>query len=419
MACKGSGVQIPSAPHNFMKSFVLETKELLLSQGVIAILAIIQIRVVATNLGPEVYGKIGVYWGIIALCFRLLNSRNSDLVLLNFKNKDKNFLKSSIFFEIILGLISSLIAFSIFLISINLDILDTNQVPSYIFIFIFSRISLNILEVFKGFYTHSGNLKIYSLVESVSSILRFVLVVSFIVYNPQIDSFFFAISINNFMVGIVVIFLLFKNNQSQNEQMSLQEYYSYSKSNFHKIRFDQAVGLIPQHLDIVVIGFFSDFYSAGIYRIAKKLVEPINYIIVAFSPWMLNKINNDQKYNFRKLTIQVLSPITFLLVSIYLLFGDQLIRFVAGEEFKESIIPMFILLFGYIAYFITFWTRHYLLLNDLILKHTTGRIINLTVFIISSSILIAEYSFNGIASSISLGIISQKIYEVFVYVKNN
>tara|TARA_B100000530_G_scaffold327051_1_gene266434 strand:- start:259 stop:1518 length:1260 start_codon:yes stop_codon:yes gene_type:complete len=418
MACKGSGVQIPSAPHNFMKSFVLETKELLLSQGVIAILAIIQIRVVATNLGPEVYGKIGVYWGIIALCFRLLNSRNSDLVLLNFKNKDKNFLRSSIFFEIILGLISSLIAFSIFLISINLDILDTNQIPSYIFIFIFSRISLNILEVFKGFYTHSGNLKIYSLVESVSSILRFVLVVSFIVYNPQIDSFFFAISINNFMVGIVVIFLLFKNNQSQNEQMSLQEYYSYSKSNFHKIRFDQAVGLIPQHLDIVVIGFFSDFYSAGIYRIAKKLVEPINYIIVAFSPWMLNKINNDKKYNFRKLTIQVLSPITFLLVTIYLLFGDQLIRFVAGEEFQESIIPMFILLFGYIAYFITFWTRHYLLLNDLILKHTTGRIINLTVFIISSSVLIAEYSFNGIASSISLGIISQKIYEVLVYVKN-
>ena len=418
MACKGSGVQIPSAPHNFMKSFVLETKELLLSQGVIAILAIIQIRVVATNLGPEVYGKIGVYWGIIALCFRLLNSRNSDLVLLNFKNKDKNFLRSSIFFEIILGLISSLIAFSIFLISINLDILDTNQIPSYIFIFIFSRISLNILEVFKGFYTHSGNLKIYSLVESVSSILRFVLVVSFIVYNPQIDSFFFAISINNFTVGIVIIFLLFKNNQSQNEQMSLQEYYSYSKSNFHKIRFDQAVGLIPQHLDIVVIGFFSDFYSAGIYRIAKKLVEPINYIIVAFSPWMLNKINNDKKYNFRKLTIQVLSPITFLLVTIYLLFGDQLIRFVAGEEFKESIIPMFILLFGYIAYFITFWTRHYLLLNDLILKHTTGRIINLAVFIISSSILIAEYSFNGIASSISLGIISQKIYEVLVYVKN-
>ena len=418
MACKGSGVQIPSAPHNFMKSFVLETKELLLSQGVIAILAILQIRIVATNLGPEVYGKIGVYWGLIALCFRLLNSRNADLILINLKNKDKNFLRSSILFEIILGLISSFIALSLFLISINLEILDTNQIPFYIFIFIFSRISLNILEVFKGFYTHSGNLKIYSLVESVSSITRFVFVVSFIVYNPQIDSFFFAISMNNFIVGVVVIFLLFKNNQSQNEQMSLQEYYSYSKRNFNKIRLDQAFGLIPQHLDVVVIGFFSDFYSAGIYRIAKKLVEPINYIIVAFSPWMLNKISNDQKYNFRKLTIQVLFPITILLITVYLLFGDQLISFIAGEEFQESIMPMIILLFGYITYFITFWTRHYLLLNDLILKHTTGRIINLAVFIISSSVLITQYSFNGIALSISLGIISQKIYEVFVYVKN-
>ncbi len=418
MACKGSGVQIPSAPHNFMKSFVLETKELLLSQGVIAILAIIQIRIVATNLGPEVYGKIGVYWGLIALCFRLLNSRNSDLVLMNFKNKDKNFLRSSILFEIILGLISSLIALSLFLISINLKILDTDQIPFYIFIFIFSRIFLNILEVFKGFYTHSGNLKIYSLVDSASSISRFVLVVSFIVYSPQIDSFFFAISINNFLVGVFVIFLLFKNSQSQNEQMSLKEYYSFSKSNFNKIRLDQAVGLIPQHLDVVVIGFFSDFYSAGIYRIAKKLVEPINYLVVAFSPWMLNKISNDKKYNFRKLSIQVLFPITFLLTTVYLLFGDHLIRFVAGEEFQESIMPMIILLFGYIVYFITFWTRHYLLLNDLILKHTTGRIINLAVFIISSSVLIAQYSFNGIALSISLGIISQKIYEVFIYVKN-
>jgi len=401
-----------------MKSFVLETKELLLSQGVIAILAIIQIRIVATNLGPEVYGKIGVYWGLIALCFRLLNSRNADLILINLKNKDKNFLRSSILFEIILGLISSFIALFLFLISINLEILDTNQIPFYIFIFIFSRISLNILEVFKGFYTHSGNLKIYSLVESVSSITRFVFVVSFIVYNPQIDSFFFAISMNNFIVGVVVIFLLFKNNQSQNEQMSLQEYYSYSKRNFNKIRLDQAFGLIPQHLDVVVIGFFSDFYSAGIYRIAKKLVEPINYIIVAFSPWMLNKISNEQKYNFRKLTIQVLFPITILLITVYLLFGDQLISFIAGEEFQESIMPMIILLFGYITYFITFWTRHYLLLNDLILKHTTGRIINLAVFIISSSVLITQYSFNGIALSISLGIISQKIYEVFVYVKN-
>ena len=88
-----------------------------------------------------------------------------------------------------------------------------------------------------------------------------------------------------------------------------------SKSNFYKIRTDQAVGLIPTHLDVVVIGYFADYYSAGIYRIAKKLVDPINSIIVAFSPWMLNKINNQKNYNFRNLTINILYPSSVIIFS--------------------------------------------------------------------------------------------------------
>ena len=96
MACKGSGVQIPSAPHWIMKKFLYETKELITSQGLIAVLAIVQVRIVATNLGPEDYGIIGIYLGIIALCFRILNSRNSDLVLINSKSTNKEFTSSAI-----------------------------------------------------------------------------------------------------------------------------------------------------------------------------------------------------------------------------------------------------------------------------------------------------------------------------------
>ena len=54
-----------------MKKFLNETKELLLSQGLIAILAIIQVRIVATNLGPEIYGNIGVYLGISWIKFSI------------------------------------------------------------------------------------------------------------------------------------------------------------------------------------------------------------------------------------------------------------------------------------------------------------------------------------------------------------
>jgi len=76
-----------------MKKFLNETKELLLSQGFIAVLAIIQIRIVATNLGPELYGNIGVYLGFIGISFRLLNSRNSDLILMNFASTKRILLK--------------------------------------------------------------------------------------------------------------------------------------------------------------------------------------------------------------------------------------------------------------------------------------------------------------------------------------
>ena len=103
MACKGSGVQIPSAPLLIMKKFLNETKELLFSQGLIAILAIIQVRIVATNLGPEIYGNIGVYLGFIGISFRLLSSRNADLVLINFNKTNKNFLNSALKFEVLLG----------------------------------------------------------------------------------------------------------------------------------------------------------------------------------------------------------------------------------------------------------------------------------------------------------------------------
>ena len=114
MACKGSGVQIPSAPLLIMKKFLNETKELLLSQGLVAIPAIIQVRVVATNLGPEIYGNIGVYLGFVGISFRLLSSRNSDLVLMNFNSTSKNFLYSAIKFEILLGSCSLFFVLSIF-----------------------------------------------------------------------------------------------------------------------------------------------------------------------------------------------------------------------------------------------------------------------------------------------------------------
>jgi len=394
-----------------MKKFLNETKELLLSQGLVAILAIIQVRVVASNLGPEIYGNIGVYLGFVGISFRLLSSRNSDLVLLNFNETNKNFLNSAIKFEILLGSFSLFFVLSIFY-------LYYQYIPTYLWLYFLSRILLNVLEVFKGIYTHLGNMKMYSLIESSSNTLRFILVVSFILNQPTIESFFYALGIHQLIVSSTVLIVLLKNNISKGEQISFIEYVKLCKKNFYKIRTDQAVGLIPTHLDVVIIGYFANYYSAGIYRIAKKLVEPVNSIIVAFSPWILNKINDEKKYNFKNLTTNILMPTSVAIVSSYFFFGKKLIEIIAGNEFENSYIPMLILLVGYMSYYLTFWTRHFLLLNNLILKHTMGRIVNLIIFMITSPFLISNYGYNGIALAISLSILIQKSYELFVYFTN-
>ena len=410
MACKGSGVQIPSAPLTIMKKFLNETKELLLSQGLIAVLAIIQVRVVATNLGPEAYGNIGVYLGLVGLSFRILSSRNSDLVLINFKSTNKNFLNSAIYFEILLGIVSLIFVYGIFFVYYNF-------IFNYLILYFVTRVFLNILEVFKGVFTHNGDMKTYSLVESSSNITRFILVVTFVSLNPDISSFFYALTFHQLFVSVLVLLLLFKKDTNKAEKITFKEYIKMSKSNFYKIRTDQSVGLIPTHLDVVVIGYFADYYSAGIYRIAKKLVDPINSLIVAFSPWMLNKINNQGDYNFRNLFINILLPSSVIIVSIYYLFGSNLIEIIAGDEFADAFLPMMILLFGFMSYYLTFWTRHFLFMNDLIHKHTIGRVINLIIFLSTAPFFISNFGFNGIAISISLSTAFQKLYEFSVYLK--
>ena len=410
MACKGSGVQIPSAPLTIMKKFLNETKELLLSQGLIAVLAIIQVRIVATNLGPEAYGNIGVYLGLVGLSFRILSSRNSDLVLINFKSTHKNFLNSAIYFEILLGIVSLIFVYGIFFVYYNF-------IFNYLILYFVTRVFLNILEVFKGVFTHNGDMKTYSLVESSSNITRFILVVTFVSLNPDISSFFYALTFHQLFVSVLVLLLLVKKDTNKAEKITFKEYIKMSKSNFYKIRTDQSVGLIPTHLDVVVIGYFADYYSAGIYRIAKKLVDPINSLIVAFSPWMLNKINNQGDYNFRNLFINILLPSSVIIVSFYYLFGSHLIEIIAGDEFADAFLPMIILLFGFMSYYLTFWTRHFLFMNDLIHKHTIGRVINLIIFLSTAPFFISNFGFNGIAISISLSTAFQKLYEFSVYLK--
>ena len=78
---------------------------------------------------------------------------------------------------------------------------------------------------------------------------------------------------------------------------------------------------------------------------------------------------------------------------------------------------MLILLIGFLTYFLTFWIRQYLLFNDLIEFHAYGRIIYSITFIVLALVLSNSFSATGIATSLTIAMVSQKLFELIVYRK--
>ena len=200
----------------------------------------------------------------------------------------------------------------------------------------------------------------------------------------------------------------------------LKIYFQKTKVNYFKQRSDQLVGIIPQHFDVVILSYFADYSTVGIYRIAKRLVEPIDSLIAVLNPFLQHNLsNNNNKFNIRKFFVNVLFPLSSIISLFYFSFGKYLIELIAGQEFAQSNQPLRILVIGYMFYFCTFWIRQKLLFAEKIHYHTIARLIGTTVFLLLSNFLTQDLKAIGLSIALSLSIIFQKLYEFYIYKKHH
>ena len=98
---------------------------------------------------------------------------------------------------------------------------------------------------------------------------------------------------------------------------------SLSKNFILTLRFDQLVGIIPNHFDLIIINIFAGYEGVGIYNISKRLLMPINYLVVALTPWVQSefvKKTSELRLIGYRLTKTILAPISILIfLSIYFL----------------------------------------------------------------------------------------------------
>ena len=380
MACTGSGVQIPSAPQTnmnlkYIREIFNQTKDLIGSQSAIAIISVIQVSFVVNQLGPAKYGAVVLLIAVPSLIFRASHARNSDVNLLVLKD-GKNFYFESIFFNFITGIGSFLLCIVIFtnpiIINSSLgDYFGIETLSNVLLIYLLTRIIQTFSETSKSIMIFHNDLRRYSILEISSVVVRFIALVFLLLNDPSVENYLIAQSIYGITFGLFGLYL--SNKYRDSSDFKIRNFKAYSKSirsSYGKIRYDQIIGLIPQHFDVILLAIVVDIQTVGIYQFAKRLVEPINYLVVTFNPWLQNKLKSEDKdFNITSFLKRILLPISILLFGIYFIFGRNLILFIGNEEFINSFEPMMVLLIGFITYLLSFWIRQYLLFADLIQFH--------------------------------------------------
>ena len=210
MACTGSGVQIPSAPLTsmnlkYIREIFNQTKDLIGSQSLIAVISIIQVSFVVNQLGPENYGAAVLLIAVPSLIFRATHARNSDAHLLTIKIGNSLFFES-ILFNGLTGLFSLLICLFIF----NNQIIINSSIGTYfgleilsftLVIYLFSRVIHTFSETAKAILIFNNQMRKYSILELGSVSVRFIALIILLLSEPTIENFLIAQSIYGVFYG--------------------------------------------------------------------------------------------------------------------------------------------------------------------------------------------------------------------------
>ena len=402
----------------YLKTLLFEIKELASSQLLIVIILFVQVGIVTRGLGTASYGQAVLVLALIAIIFRTLHARNSDVTLLMLKKYGESMFTISLIYDLLIGIVCYLICLVIF--QSELNSLFGNYTMSFALnVLLICRIFQTLSESSKAVLTFNGQFKKFALVDTVSNLMRFITIVILFSVNASVENYLLGQAVFSIVYGFFGFFVC--SNYLRISEISIKnliDYFIKFKADFFKQRIDQLVGIVPQHLDLVILGYFTDLSTVGIFRIAKRLVEPITYIITVLTPLVQNQLSKESlMVNFSELVKNFLLPLSIIIVIPYVYLGKNLINLISGSSFADAYEPMLVLIIGYTIYLNTFWIRQLLLFSNLIQYHAVSRVISLVVFILVSLFFVDQFDAVGIAIALSLSMVTQKFYEFYAFNK--
>ena len=404
----------------YLKTLIVEIKELASSQLLIVIILFAQVGIVTRGLGTTSYGQAVLVLALIAIIFRTLHARNSDVTLLMLKKYGESMFTLSLIYDLLIGIVCYLICLILFQSELN-SLFGNYSMSFALNILLICRIFQTLSESSKAVLTFNGQFKKFALVDTVSNLMRFITIAILFSVNASIDNYFIGQAVFSTVYGFFGFFICRNHLRiSEVSIKNLMDYFIKFKADFLKQRLDQLVGIVPQHLDLVILGYFTDLSTVGIFRIAKRIVEPITYIISVLTPLVQNQLSKESlRVNFSELVKNFLLPLSIIIIIPYVYFGENLINLISGSSFLDAYEPMIILIIGYIIYLNSFWIRQLLLFSNLIQYHAFSRFISLVVFVLASFFFVEQFAAVGIAIATSLSMVAQKFYEFYAFNKHS
>ena len=161
---------------HFLKTFFFEIKELATSELKIVIVLFIQVGIVTRGLGTTGYGQAVLVLALIAIIFRTLHARNSDVTLLMLKKYGEKMFTLSLVYDLLIGIVCYLICLVLFQSELN-SLFGNYSMTYSLNILLICRIFQTFSESSKAVLTFNGQFKKFALVDSVSNFMRFITIV--------------------------------------------------------------------------------------------------------------------------------------------------------------------------------------------------------------------------------------------------
>jgi len=162
-----------------------------------------------------------------------------------------------------------------------------------------------------------------------------------------------------------------------------------------------SLAVLIQQIDVLLLKNLDSEYSVGIYSAAMRLTLPLmiipSAIVSTIFPTLVRNVGSeDSRSNFlNSLIFKILFLISFVFAVIVGFKTNDFIAIIFGNEFKETSIPLILLLITQVFLFSNFFTINLLTIYSKQKNSMLYALIVLIVNFILNLLLIPIYSFNG------------------------